>query len=344
MTRVISVETSRKLSWMMFSLSILIVLRHNSGYDSYVMGAGLFDAVAVQVVDIIRYKGVFNFVLPIFSAISGFLFYRNYSYIHTCDKWKSRIHTLVIPYLAWNTFWLLVMALFEKIPFIFSRIDSMERFSFSLKSILEGIFLYQYNPSFWFVFQLILYTVGAPLIFTLIKNRIIGGSILIGGFVIYSFNINTGFIRMDSLLFYLIGAFLSLHVFSIINYRFTKSQFVLALFVLIATIAVYSMIDLKPSIDFLLTIVQMYCVWCLGDIFIQWPVKWWTKIHFFIYGLHQITQLCVNKLVSLWLPSHYFMLVNFFGGAFIALMICVLVALILKKYCKPLWIIFNGGR
>lgn len=344
MEKNISSESSRKISWIMFICSFLIVLRHSSGYDNYTMGTSFLDKASIYFINTIRFNGIFNPVMPIFFLLSGFLFYKSFSLVQYFDKMKNKVHTLIIPYLAWNTFWMLVMMLIEVVPAISTQINSMTRFTLNTNSIIKGIFFYLYNPSFWFMAQIILYAIASPLLYSLLKNKYIGGVFLLILFLVDACNLNVPLIRMNGIIWYVIGAYLAMHCFGIINYQIQEEKKIIALIILIVSIILY---DFFPDIHgnrYIFTAVQLVAFWYAIDSVKKVNVKWWTKIHFYIYGLHQVTQLCINQVICTVLPESQFALINFIGGALLTLTVCIVSAYILKRWFKPIWTIANGGR
>jgi len=93
-----SKEVSYKISWVTFIGNILILLHHANltniypdqatGY--YALFMGFFSKIAIP-------------AMSWFFFISGYLFFRNFDMSKLIGKWKSRIFSLLIPYLIWNT-------------------------------------------------------------------------------------------------------------------------------------------------------------------------------------------------------------------------------------------------
>ena len=98
--------------------------------------------------------------VPTCFALSGFLFYRNFDMSQLLRKWKSRVHSLVIPYLFWNAVYTAYFWLVTKTPFV-----SMEAFPLDADHLIKGILFHEYNGPFWYMLQLILLTVLCPLLY-----------------------------------------------------------------------------------------------------------------------------------------------------------------------------------
>lgn len=118
--------------------------------------------------------------VPMLFAISAFLFFQGLergaqseiSLRYFLKKWKSRIRTLVIPFLFWNAVGILAMLALQHSPIahFFSgtaRIDEFGPWNYlnSLLGITHAPMAYQ----FWFVRNLILFTALTPLFFLALR-------------------------------------------------------------------------------------------------------------------------------------------------------------------------------
>ena len=143
--------------------------------------------------------------VPGFFMLSGYLFMKG---IPSDDaaaekeavrgKLKRRVNTLVIPYLLWN-------AIYFVIYLVTGRAQIGE--------IFEAVFLYRCNPVFWYMFQLILITVLAPVIYYIMKKGRRAALILLAAIftlaVLYA-KLPFHYCNEDALFYYCLGAYLSL--------------------------------------------------------------------------------------------------------------------------------------
>lgn len=148
-------------------------------------------------------NGLFSFSVPMFFAISGFLFFVKYKntvqgYTHMIQK---RAYSLLVPYIAWAIISgaaILILSNFEPfntIPFI--KENTVE---------LQRCYVYLIKPpafQFWFFRQLMLFAVLSPLIFVLIKYT--KGFILIGFGALWFLGLDY-IISSTGLLYFSIGA------------------------------------------------------------------------------------------------------------------------------------------
>lgn len=111
--------------------------------------------------------GLFTVAVPIFFFLSGYLFFLNAeSENNVLEKQKRRVKSLLIPFVSWSTFYYLFYAIAAK---ILRQINTVV--DISMAGIIKGIVFYKYVFPMCFMFQLIIYTILAPIIFALLKNR-----------------------------------------------------------------------------------------------------------------------------------------------------------------------------
>lgn len=84
-----------KITYLSFVMAVLIVYRHAVGLKVYDIEGLLFwiELFISHLTDII---------VPCFFAMSGYLFYQNFTWMKLKEKWKSRIKTIVFPFIVWN--------------------------------------------------------------------------------------------------------------------------------------------------------------------------------------------------------------------------------------------------
>ena len=93
-------KTSRKISILSFILFIGVMLIHTNNLEVYEINSNGFDFLAAVESGL---SGISSSCVPIFFFISGFLFFRNFQISMLLDKYQSRIKSIVIPYIVWNT-------------------------------------------------------------------------------------------------------------------------------------------------------------------------------------------------------------------------------------------------
>lgn len=147
-------------------LSVLVIFVHSTHFSlaslQAVPHSGFFSASFLIKIEFFFSEFLGQVAVPGFFFLSGFLFFRG---LDDAKNWgrkvKSRVFSYVLPYLLWNSAMTLLYLSFGKAEW-------------SLKSLWEGIFLYRFNPVFWYFYQLILLSFCLP--FLAISGILIRGN------------------------------------------------------------------------------------------------------------------------------------------------------------------------
>ena len=229
-------NTSRTISFLRFPLIICVISIHTvftldksfEGYEYFKYMLGLFTSFAV----------------PIFFIISSFLFFhgmQDFDISKWHDKLKSRVKTLVIPYLFWNFCYLMFMLAVQLlIPNMMGGGRKMI-YDYSFWEVLDSFWnfggMYYGMPilySFWFIRNLIVLNLLAPIFYLFLKKQPILFFII--GLIVFIFNpfhfIPTEMDWVKSVLFYGFGTFCAIHRFDFANIR--KLFYPLTIFVILS--------------------------------------------------------------------------------------------------------------
>ena len=137
--------------------------------------------------------------VPGFFLISGYLFFRTlHGFRDIGRKWQERVWSLLVPYGAWNTLWYLAYVL-----------SGRERFS--LDALTLAAANYSCNPTFWYMYQLMLLTLLAPLFYLLLRNAFV----MLLSLLLLAAAIGAGvplpLVNADALIYYGVGALFVCH-------------------------------------------------------------------------------------------------------------------------------------
>ena len=135
-------------------LSVLVIFVHSTHFPVNALQAvpntGFFSTSFLIKIEYFFSEFLGQTAVPGFFFLSGFLFLKG---LHSRNDWlrkeKSRVFSYILPYLIWNTMMTLLYLSFGKA-------------GWSLKTVAEGIFLYRFNPVFWYFYQLILLSFCFP--------------------------------------------------------------------------------------------------------------------------------------------------------------------------------------
>ena len=101
--------------------------------------------------------------------ISAYLFYRNFGWGSLKRKWVSRFHSILIPYLLWNTIYYLGYVIGSRLPFV-GRVMGKGLVPVNLSHFLDSILHFRYLYVFWYLKQLILLILLAPILYWILKR------------------------------------------------------------------------------------------------------------------------------------------------------------------------------
>lgn len=163
--RALSEKTSIKISYMEFILCLTIVLYH-IGWNENLSGSENSRVVYMFIKEI----GVA--AVPMFSFLTGFLFYRNIRNIRdNFTKMKKRVRSLLIPYLLWNIlFYFLYGVVLAR--FHFFEVD------LSFLGFLKTFWNVITMPHLWYVRNVFLLALASPIIYLTLRNRYVGIAVL----------------------------------------------------------------------------------------------------------------------------------------------------------------------
>ena len=210
---------SNTIEWLRFFCAALVVLIHSvgvpvNGTEVVSYHNGVYDTVRI-----FFSEGVGRLAVPLFFLISGYLFFIGLEEWNK-EKWlkklKRRGKTLLIPYLIWN-----LIAIFFAFFLLYfrSRMNGTETPTMvgwyhevgGLRAFWDAtVGNYPYNYPLWFIRDLIVIVVAAPLIYLCVKRTNFIGLILL--FILYFFEKNPTCpgLSAEGFFFFSWGAFFSI--------------------------------------------------------------------------------------------------------------------------------------
>ena len=176
----IDAESSGRLNILRFPLILAVIFIHNYSTDVVFLdgtvGQVEISAVSNFTRNIIS-QGIARTAVPIFFLMSGYFFFLSFewSWDKYFDKLKSRVWTLLIPFLTWNIATFLVLALAQTLPLTQEYFSgkSARISNFLFFDYLKAIFGIDRMPiayQFWFIRDLIVLVILAPIIYFFIDR------------------------------------------------------------------------------------------------------------------------------------------------------------------------------
>lgn len=347
-------EFSNKITVISFLLSYLIIQQHAYNVAVYDLGNELLDKIVIGIE--VSVLNISRIGVPLFFIISGYLFFKNFEIKNTFTKWKSRIRTLVVPWILWGVlYWLYYLVIKYATN---GRLFPHK--TFTLDSFCKTVFAHE-NTIFWYLQATIFFVILAPIFYYALKNhKKIYNGIVVLIIVLFLCTIDvipaeiTMFgeeyinylpIRLFNICYYMLGAYIGINHKDIVFIK-NKKLTLLGIVGLVVCFVIMHIVEAKNMNGFLLS---AFCVsfWYALDVFrFDKQLPWYMKISFFIYCAH-IAILNVIEKVILMLggsESAVWALIDFIIAPILTMPIIILAAYIIRRFIPRLWSILNGGR
>lgn len=338
-----------------YILACFVLIMHNSSPSRYGRNLSLGGIEAFNDSYELFFRLTFvKLAVPLFFIISGCLFFRNCEGIKNVFlKMKSRITTLLVPFLLWN----IIDMMFQIITsysFCSRFFTGRKPFDLDVLNILQSIFFAKSNGPFWFIFALIIFVIISPLIFYSLKNKYVSFSVLIILLFLHFNNINLAlksFINTDSIIYYYLGCIIGKYYFDIFSNKINKSKIYVCLILFLiceifSILKVFEIIDIIKYFDTIFYLIFALSFWYLCDLFIEKiPQADFFNSSFYVYAMHINIESVLAVVIWLVLPKNdYFSIINFILTVLITLTIIYYFSILLKKYVPKAYNLLGGGR
>ena len=337
----------KKIIWFQFLFSFFVIWCHSENSALFSVNQAATDAVLGWEPQVVRYLGRLG--VAGFYLCSGYLFYRNFTLGKLPGKWKSRLRTLLLPYLIWNFIYLLLHWAVLRIP-RFKELFADQEIQLNVRTILDALINYRYNPVFWYLQYLIILVALCPLLYVLLKNRYVGIIFLVGLLFLQSgaiYQIQSGFWSpvLNWMFIYAAGAYAGIHLRKRIEG--TPPPILLLVASVALALLCAELYSLYANVVFSLLYFLTAPI-CLALFVLRIPLPEpgeWMKNTFFVYASHHILVRTVTKLCAKAFPGNVTLAwILFLGAPLYAYM----VAWLFQKLCsgrgKALWNLLTGGR
>lgn len=342
-----------------YILSILVIFIHTTSFFYYQELSGNECMTDINLTLKIILKNTVSLgAVPLFFIISGAYFYRNYDNAMYISKVKTRFRSLVLPYLFWN----IVMLLFNIVTsysFISNYFVGREKFEINALNVFLAIFHHYGNNIFWYIFDLIIFVLIAPVINLIVKNKYIGMIVIVSIVILNGYGIGIPesiFFSQISIAFYIFGALIGKHYFKEFTAISTKKICIVS-GVLIVVSCVYLffvyIMNVPKEYSYIYTIMNTIvlfiiaiALWKVVDIFIDKLKRFnFMKESFLVYATHVNILAMSNKILYFIFPKvNYFAIPNLILSTMITLFVVHILNTILQKYCPKIYLIATGNR
>lgn len=332
-----------KVSWYSFILCMLVVCIHAQNMYIFTEPVAWINRSLSFFIERIA-----CFAVPGFFMCSAFLFYRNLTWNAIAGKLKRRFFRLVLPFFLWNFIYYMVNLGARRVPYLDSLFNTPVPFDF--RELFAAVVLYKYNPVFWFMLYLIVFSFLSPLLYLLLRGRWTG-IITLGFVLLFNFNvIRLSFLTAETAdilnwsLYYLIGCYAALHL----KEAAVPERKLLPVLVLLGGICasyILAYVCGSDSWTYIYKSCGALLIWFLVWSFRLPDVKAWMKNTFFIYAVHQMLALFINKIANVLLGnSMYAGLAVFLAIPVTVVIFCYYMGRFLSRYAPPVWKALSGAR
>ena len=347
-----------QISWLMFLFSILVIWVHSYNVELFAGSARGPEWDRAAQIETFWSIGIGQIAVPGFFLLSSYLFFRNFELSKLIGKWKSRLFSVAIPYAVWNVLYYLGYVIATRLPMV-ERVVGKEPIPFHIEEMTNAILRYSYAPIFWYLFQLILLLVLAPVIYGLVKQKVVGICYLALLITALYKGWGCGYPNTDALFYFSFAAFMAVHCREWLECKGTGDRMFAGILILIPAVYSYGMMK-EPGASVLWTI--MYRLLVPVSLFlmtssVELPdTKPWMKQSLFLYAIHFIIVRFVNKGTAIMLVKGIaaevvpqkmgsgLALLTYFAIPVIVLAVSYPTARFLSRWVRPIWSVLSGGR
>ena len=329
-------ETSRYLSRLKIAATLNVVMVHSlnlAGYAEYTQ----FN-FPLNFFDIIAATGV-----PVFFAVSGYLlFIKDFNWL---DNMKKKCRTLLVPFLIWNTFWLLFDIIGSLVlPDYFSSVP-LTNFPELIKAFFGTPFDDSpYYVPLWFVRDLFLLNTVAPLIKKAIDRLPVWATAVMLAACFFLLPYRLWYKFGQSVTFFMLGGLLARKNFSFNFGKYAKITAIICTVLVVAS-AFLPALDRK-SFLWRLPLLLAFAAICIVLAFCDFKkAAALLTFSFPIYVLHgkilSVVQILYTKLIA---QNTLTVTLGYFILPLAVVLICISAAVLLRKLLPLPYRIATGER
>jgi surface polysaccharide O-acyltransferase-like enzyme len=307
-------------------------------------------------------NGLGRFAVPLFFAISGYLFFRDLEADPRIflGKFSKRLRTLAVPYLLWSALYLAAVWKMQQVPALLPAVDRYDYLppEVPVEFLLRRLLLSPVPFQLWFIRDLMLYAALAPLIYGLISLLSFGVLIPLGLLWLFNIHFTVGgysIVDNEGILFFVLGAALALRK---IDLRPCPDLFWLPMLLLpfwlalliIKTGAAYVGGPLLLPLHKIATLCGLFGIWFGYDLVGERLnrnalIAWLTAFTFFIFAGHEpLLNWIANFTLARIGSAPQTLLIVYMLAPLATIALCVAVGALLRRLAPPAFSLLTGGR
>lgn len=295
-------------------------------------------------------KEITRVAVPLFFSISGFLLFyscEQFSLNWYCKKIRTRVRSLVFPFLAWSIFGFFIVYTVKSIfPSLFSSVKPLAEYSmydYMLTLLWQPVGTYQ----LWFIRDLMVCVVISPFIYYALQYLKFFYLAVLGLFWVLSMQ---WIISIESLIFVSLGSYAALYKKEVFE-RICTSKVKAFVYCVICICACF--IDMYYPIGYLMhsivIISGMMFIWYFYDIFFdnvfcKLKDSGIVRYTFFIYVFHEPLLTFVKGFFLSISVGQWGVFLSYIASLIITIIMCFITGYIFKKTMPCLYSIVCGRR
>lgn len=345
---------SNNVIWYNFILCILVIFIHARNDGIFTVPVMASEIAVFHEIERFLAADVAGAAVGGFYMGSGYLFFRSYSWKRVLPKYKSRIQSLLIPYILWTLLYFFMHVAISRIT-VLAAIFQEPPIQVTWRTMLDAVIRYRYCAFLWFLQFLIIYAAISPVVYLLLRNRYLGAAAILVVFFTACTNIienGQASAVINWMTLYILGGYIGIHFRESIETKKTGTNMMAAFFALSA--AAFWNYKRNPSVFGVLfySFAFSAALWC----FLSWKkedesantMPWareWQKNTFAVYMTHFMIVQASNAIAgrflsrSMWVGFLLFLLLP---------AVCFGAVRLAKKVCGNgkwmLWKILMGSR
>lgn len=358
----VNLYLSSKLRVISFFALMLVFLQHAINAVGYIAPTSVFHLPLTfnNVFQLFVGYGIAPVCIPLFFTISAYLMFHNYTRGRVVTKYRSRVKSLLIPYIAWNIVGILTLGLLQHLPIIgtyFLTFYTGDVWGKTVGSYLMTILTHGISFHLWFIFELIIYTLLTPIIYVAIRFAKHWLPIIIFCLWILGRSYNLYLVSWEHIGFYLLGAYFARYP-QLFSSRISKTTLYMTLLLWASVLFVKTYVTLGylPIIEPISVILHrvslafgFITIWYGYDhIATRLPLarlEYLSVYSFFVYAAHEPLLELLKKML---IDSRSFVYLSPFAIYLIApgitMAICFTAAFLFKRWFKRLYPLLSGHR
>lgn len=332
-----------KFTSISFICSVLVIYIHTYNLDTYGIseGGGMIEKITFAIEN--YWPNVLRIAVPMFFLISGILFFKSFTISNLASKWKSRLFTVVLPYIIWCTIYYTYYVIITNIPIIRSLMNTPNVVRFSITEWIRWLWVSEYY-TLWFLQELIIFIAAAPVIWLLLNNhwkKFPTGLVALIMLIVIKQHSAINIPYTNGLEVYLVGSYIGLNCRKLLAVKNKTLTIMSLLYIIFTLVTVFRFWNIITEI------LLFIAIWFACDLLplAGKELPWWMSITFFTYVAHDAFLEAFEKMILIIFgKSAIYALLDYILTPIVVEIFLILIAYILRVRMPMLWKILTGNR